>query len=280
MRIQCSSFWPSMFTSQSSLNSFSSVKLHSYFCYSEVCPHRFLKSQHARNSCQMSASFRVTNDNLLSQHIVAEQSIHVVLFLIVLWIGKTLCKIQQLHWWEKLLNSTCIVKQDHLLIFPTPYFCISVTVSFLSDRIMQLFRWEYFYIYVRKWAKRERNQELDCVFIQHGISLWNWLLQDTSKDRNSPVLIKPTGLFIKKTYTHMILRGFKSIYFNQKRLIGGKLFFESINLFAKGGGNRYFLLSVFILVPLCVAVFIFSCIVSSSDCCHNHYIRSDEFIPG
>lgn len=78
----------------------------------------------------------------------------------------------------------------------------------------------------------------------------------------------------------MILRGFKSIYFNQKRLIGGKLFFESINLFAKGDGNRYFLLSVFILVPLCVAVFIFSCIVSSSDCCHNHYIRSDEFIPG
>jgi len=72
-----------MFASQSSLKSFSSVKLHSYFSYSEVCPHRFLKSQHARNSCQMSASFRVTSDNLQSQHIVAEQSIHVVLFLIV-----------------------------------------------------------------------------------------------------------------------------------------------------------------------------------------------------
>lgn len=166
MRIQCSSFWPSMFTSQSSLNSFSSVKLHSYFCYSEVCPHRFLKSQHARNSCQMSASFRVTTDNLLSQHLAAEQSIHVVLLLIVWWIGKTLCKIQQLHWWEKLLNSTCIVKKDHLLIFHSHYFFTSLSVWLLSGRIMQLVQWEYIPIYVRKKEKREKNQEQDSVFIQ------------------------------------------------------------------------------------------------------------------
>lgn len=189
MRIQCSSLWPSMFTSQSSLNSFSSVKLHSYFCYSEVCPHRFLKSQHARNSCQMSASFRVTTDNLLSQHIVAEQSIHVVLFLIVWWIGKTLCKIQQLRWWEKLLNSTCIVKEDHLLIFHTPYFCALVSVSVLSGKIMQLAQWEYICICGREEEKTERNQEQGSVFIQHRIFLWDWQLQDTSKDRNSPVLI-------------------------------------------------------------------------------------------
>lgn len=94
-----------------------------------------------------------------------------------------------------------------------------------------------------------------------------------------PVLIKPTGLFIKKMYTFMILCSFKSIYFNQKGLMRCKLFFQSINLFAKGDRKRYFLLSVFI-VPRCVAVFIFSCIAYSSDCCHNHYIRSHEFIPG
>lgn len=155
MRIQCSSFWPSMFTSQSSLNSFSSVKPHSYFCYSEVCPHRFFKSQRARNSCQMSASFRATTDNLLSQHLTAEHSSHVVLLLIVWWIGKTLCKIQQLHWWEKLLNSTCIVKKDHLLIFHCPSFCSWVSVWFLSGRIMQLVQWEYTCTYVRKKEKRE-----------------------------------------------------------------------------------------------------------------------------
>lgn len=157
MRIQCSSFWPSMFTSQSSLNSFSSVKLHSYFCYSEVCPHRFLKSQHARNSCQMSASFRVTTDNLLSQHKAAEQSIHVVLFLIVWWIGKTLCKIQQLHWWEKLLNSTCIVKKDHLLSSIAPIcvpwylsgFCQAGSCSWFNESI-----------YVSMYGRKRRQREI------------------------------------------------------------------------------------------------------------------------
>lgn len=78
----------------------------------------------------------------------------------------------------------------------------------------------------------------------------------------------------------MVLCSFKSIYFNQKGLTGCKLFFQSVNLFPKGDGKRYFLLPVFILVPMCVAVFIFSCVVYSSDCCHNYYIRSDEFIPG
>jgi len=94
------------------------------------------------------------------------------------------------------------------------------------------------------------------------------------------VLVKLTELLIKKMYTFMILCNFKSVYFNQKGLTGCKLPFRSINLFAKGDGQSYLLLSVFICVAMLVAVFIFSCIAYSSDCCHNHCISSDEFIPG
>lgn len=164
--------------------------------------------------------------------------------------------------------------------FPTPYFCILLSVSFLSDRIMQLFRWEQICICAREREKREGNQELDCVFIQHGISPWN--SRDASKDRISSVLIKLTGLFIKKTYTFMGLCSFKPIYFNQKGLMGCEPFFQSINLlffFLRETGrdtSHYPYLFLF----LSVAAFIVSCIACSSGGCHNHSIRSNEFIPG
>lgn len=65
---------------------------------------------------------------------------------------------------------------------------------------------------------RGRDQGLDCVFLQRGIFSWNSLLQDSSKDRNSTVLVKLAGLFIMKMYTSTIFRSFKSIRFNQRVL--------------------------------------------------------------